>query len=577
EGRQYFSMDFVAGKNLAELVRTNPLPAERAASYVKTIAEAVHFAHQRGTLHRDLKPQNVLIDADDRPRITDFGLAKRVETESSLTRTGDVLGSPSYMPPEQAESRSDRVGPQSDVYSLGAILYELLTGRPPFRGATTWETICQVLQTPPVSPRRLNPNVPQDLETICLKCLEKQPERRYHSARELAEELDRFLNHEPIHARPISLVRRSEFWARRHPWAIASVTSFLVIGLAFVSYGLWAQNRFLVWLQTHPDYVRAPGPWTERLEVVDDIGSLLWVVIGFAFALTVMRRAKFDRARRAGKLGSPGLPLNTSAHPPSRRWMLTVGILSGVGIVYGFFVLGMLAETFVWEGWRKFSDVGTTYLLFWVSITALMDVVRNARLRAYGSNDRPVSPQDEKAIREAIAVGDFIAAIRLHRRASGASLPDAYDYVHRIAREYEAKHPGEIAARARLLYGVRPKRLIVGMVIEVAILAAILFFLATPERARWALEFIASGFAGFVLASINKRASKNRWFAIGLVVSPVIISAELSSRFWSPQHYVFGAFFAGLFAGIFLFRVAYAKFPTVQPANSRESRPTSPD
>jgi tRNA A-37 threonylcarbamoyl transferase component Bud32 len=575
EGHQYYSMDFVAGKNLGELVRENPLSAGQAASYVKTIAEAVHFAHQRGTLHRDLKPQNVLIDADDRPRITDFGLAKRVEADSGVTRTGDVVGSPSYMPPEQAGSRPDRVGPHSDVYSLGAVLYELLTGRPPFRGATSWETICQVLQTPPVSPRKLNPAVPQDLETICLKCLEKEPERRYHSTQELAAELDRFLKHEPIQARPISLMRRSEFWARRHPWAIASVASFLVIGLAFVSYGLWAQNRLLVWRQTHPDYVRAPGPWTERLDVVDEIGSSLWMVIGFAFALTVMRRAQFERARRAGKLGSPGPHLNPSAQPPSRRWMLAVGMLSGVGIVYGFFSLGMITETFVWEGWRKFSDVGNTYLLFWMSTTALMDVIRNARLRAYGSSTHPPLPEDEKAIREAIVEGDFIAAIRLYRRASGASLADAYEYVHGIARDFEAKHPGEIAARARLMLGVRPKRLIVGLVVEAAILAAILFFLAAPERARWALEFIASGFAGFVLASINKRASKNRWFAIGVIVSPIIISAELASRFWSPQHYVFGAFFVGLMAGLLLFRVAYARRPVVQPMNSRESRPTS--
>ena len=198
EGQQYFSMDFVAGKNLADLVRGNPLSAERAAAYVQTIAEAIHFAHQRGILHRDLKPQNVLIDAEDRPRITDFGLAKRVETDSGLTRTGDVIGSPSYMPPEQASSCPDEVGPHSDVYSLGAILYELLTGRPPFRGATTWETICQVLQTPPVSLRKLNPAVPRDLETICLKCLEKSPAKRFGSAHELAEELERFLHGERI-------------------------------------------------------------------------------------------------------------------------------------------------------------------------------------------------------------------------------------------------------------------------------------------------------------------------------------------------------------------------------------------
>ena len=146
EGQQYFSMDFVAGSNLADFARRNPLPPERTAAFVQTIAEAVHFAHERGILHRDLKPQNILIDADERPRITDFGLAKRVETDSGLTRTGDVIGSPSYMPPEQAASLADEVGPHSDVYSLGAILYELLTGRPPFQAATAWETICQVLQ-----------------------------------------------------------------------------------------------------------------------------------------------------------------------------------------------------------------------------------------------------------------------------------------------------------------------------------------------------------------------------------------------------------------------------------------------
>jgi serine/threonine protein kinase len=213
EGQQYFSMDFVPGKNLAELGLGSPLSAERAASYVQTIAEAIHFAHERGILHRDLKPQNVLIDADDRPRITDFGLAKRVETDSGLTRTGDVIGSPSYMPPEQADSRPDEVGPESDVYSLGAILYELLTGHPPFRAATALETLCQVIQSPPVSLRKLNPAVPRDLETICLKCLEKSPAQRFQSAHELAEDLGRYLHGERI----LSSSRRLEP-ARTRRW-----------------------------------------------------------------------------------------------------------------------------------------------------------------------------------------------------------------------------------------------------------------------------------------------------------------------------------------------------------------------
>ncbi len=247
EGQQYFSMDFVAGQNLAELVRGNPLSAERAAMYVKTIAEAVHFAHQRGILHRDLKPQNVLIDADDRPRITDFGLAKRVETDSGLTRTGDVIGSPSYMPPEQASSCPDEVGPQSDVYSLGAILYELLTGRPPFRGATTWETICQVLQTPPVSLRKLNPAVPRDLETICLKCLEKSPPKRFGSAHELAAELERFLHGERI----LSSSRRLEP-ARMGMWMGWGALIGAVVCVVLGAIG-WPPQSFLSTSMTNPE------------------------------------------------------------------------------------------------------------------------------------------------------------------------------------------------------------------------------------------------------------------------------------------------------------------------------------
>ena len=159
---------------------------------LKTISDAVKYAHQRGILHRDLKPQNVLLDERGQPRITDFGLAKKVDQDSGLTASGAVMGSPAYMSPEQARGQQDRIGPQCDVYSLGAILYEMLTGQPPFRGETIMATLREVIEFPPVPPSKLNPNVSKDLETICLKCLEKQPERRYASARMLAEELDRF-------------------------------------------------------------------------------------------------------------------------------------------------------------------------------------------------------------------------------------------------------------------------------------------------------------------------------------------------------------------------------------------------
>ena len=175
EGQQFFVMDYVAGPSLARLVGHQPLPARRAAGYLKTVAEAIHYAHERGILHRDLKPSNVLIDANDQPRVTDFGLARRFEGDSQLTLTGQVLGSPNYIPPEQALGKRGKVSRQSDVYALGAMLYHLLTGRPPFQGETVTDTLQQVLNTEPLAPRLLNPSVPRDLETICLKCLEKEP------------------------------------------------------------------------------------------------------------------------------------------------------------------------------------------------------------------------------------------------------------------------------------------------------------------------------------------------------------------------------------------------------------------
>ena len=211
-------MDYVEGLTLAQLVAKGPLPARQAATYLKTIAEAIHFAHERNVLHRDLKPSNVLIDsATDQPRVTDFGLAKRLEAETELTLSGQVLGSPNYMSPEQAVAKRGTVGKRSDVYSLGAILYHLLTGRPPFQGETLTDVLHQVVNNDPLAPRLLTPRVPHDLETICLKCLEKEPARRYQTAQELADELGRFLRDEPIQARPVTRVERAWRWCRRKP------------------------------------------------------------------------------------------------------------------------------------------------------------------------------------------------------------------------------------------------------------------------------------------------------------------------------------------------------------------------
>ena len=231
EGQLYFSMDYIEGQSLAALVRDHPLPAETAARHVKTAAEAIHYAHRQGFLHRDLKPSNILIDEANQPRITDFGLAKRMDSDSRLTITGAVLGTPSYMSPEQAAGKSDQVGPASEVYSLGAILYELLTRRPPFQAATPLDTVLLVLNSEPVSPRLLAPRLNRDLETISLKCLEKERRRRYQSAQELADDLDRYLNGKPILARPINRVNRAWRWCRRNPWpAVATASLVLLAG-----------------------------------------------------------------------------------------------------------------------------------------------------------------------------------------------------------------------------------------------------------------------------------------------------------------------------------------------------------
>ncbi len=239
DGRHFFSMDYVEGGNLAQLVRDGPIPSTRAAQCVKTIAEAIHYAHERGILHRDLKPSNVLVDRDGHLHVTDFGLAKRldIKSETDLTLTGQVLGSPNFMPPEQAAGRHRELTPAADVYSLGALLYHLMTGRPPFLGENVPATLRLVAETEPIPPRLLAPTLPGDLETVCLKCLEKEPGKRFASARELADELRRFLNDEPIHARPVGRWEKFHRWTRRHPViaALTGIIGLLLFAVALIS------------------------------------------------------------------------------------------------------------------------------------------------------------------------------------------------------------------------------------------------------------------------------------------------------------------------------------------------------
>jgi tetratricopeptide (TPR) repeat protein/tRNA A-37 threonylcarbamoyl transferase component Bud32 len=229
-GLPYFTLELIGGGSLAHKLRGGPLSAATAARLLEQLAQGIHAAHQRGIVHRDLKPDNVLLAEDGTPKITDFGLAKRVEVGDGLTVTGAIMGTPSYMAPEQAlgKTKSKEVGPPADIYALGAILYEMLTGRPPFRAESTLDTLQQVLNQEPVPPTRLQPRVSRDLETICLKCLRKEPGQRYASALALSEDLQRFAAGKPILARPIGRLRRLARWARRAPLAAALLGAFLM-------------------------------------------------------------------------------------------------------------------------------------------------------------------------------------------------------------------------------------------------------------------------------------------------------------------------------------------------------------
>jgi hypothetical protein len=224
EGQHYFSMGFVEGQSLSQRLTDGPLQSREAAVLMAAVADAIEYAHQCGVIHRDLKPGNILLDQKGNPRVTDFGLAKKLEGDSGLTGSGQIMGTPSYMPPEQAGGKRAAVGPAADVYALGATLYALITGRPPFQAATAMDTVLQVVSDEPVPPRRLNASIPRDLETICLKCLEKESGRRYAGAAALAADLRRFLAGEPIAARPVTRLERLAKWARRKPTLAAAYT-----------------------------------------------------------------------------------------------------------------------------------------------------------------------------------------------------------------------------------------------------------------------------------------------------------------------------------------------------------------
>lgn len=257
-GRHFFAMEFIAGQSLATIIARQPLPAEQAARWMIAIARAVDHLHAAGLIHRDLKPSNILIDSECEPMVTDFGLAKMFDSAGSTTGTGAILGTPSYMSPEQASGRNSQVGVQSDVYSLGAMLYEMLTGRPPFREANPLDTLIQVLEGEPQRIRQLAAATPLELELICFKCLEKEPARRYASAGALAADLTRYLRGETVEARPRGLFKIAHEWSRRQPGLASRLavlfpvmliiqTYYLISGVSLSTH-LWVTSLLALWM-----------------------------------------------------------------------------------------------------------------------------------------------------------------------------------------------------------------------------------------------------------------------------------------------------------------------------------------
>jgi serine/threonine protein kinase len=246
-GMPFLSLEFCSGGSLARNIAVSPMSATDAAGLVEKLARGIHAAHERGVIHRDLKPANILLAEDGTPKITDFGLAKKVDSEASLTSSGAIMGTPSYMAPEQASGRSKHVGPQADVYALGAVLYALLTTRPPFKAETPVETVMQVISIDPIPPTRWQPDLPHAIETICLKCLQKDPQQRYQTAEALADDLRRFLASELIRAHPTTVMDGLKRSLRRWPALVAltGCCAFLLLLCVPTLVGLWlsAENR----------------------------------------------------------------------------------------------------------------------------------------------------------------------------------------------------------------------------------------------------------------------------------------------------------------------------------------------
>jgi tRNA A-37 threonylcarbamoyl transferase component Bud32 len=562
DGQHYFSMDFVDGQNLAEHGEGKPLPARQAAELIATIADAVQFAHQRGILHRDLKPQNVMLDQRGTPHLTDFGLAKRMDLDSSLTQDGAVLGSPSYMAPEQAQGRLDRVGPHTDVYALGAILFEMLSGRAPFRGDSPAETMMRVISDAPGSLAKLDPPVPRDLETICLKALEKEPARRYPTARDFADDVRRFLAQEPILARPASALRKAQSWVRRRPWTLAAAAALLVIVMACVIFGLIEQTRFLRAQQLHPGTVRWPGNHTAAMR---DLGAISAV----AFATLLWTHLLVQKSAR--RLASWSQLFDAKMHWQPRR-AIPPGLAAGAGLIalavvaYAVFLLGRVISAFVWDGTIGWSEMIMLYPMFWFGFSVLAVSARS--LSGQDGASLPVLPPETLAqVENDIRAGEYHPAIkRVRDSAAGASFATARETVEQIAARLETAAPGTlIAPHARRGFNVQ------GALLCAAAESLLLLILWETVPPRQPIPFLMEFGAQFLLGVSIMLTLRVKGFGRRfLIVLPAVVAMMANEIYLKPRYPGFdfhaGPHLTGLLFGCVLMVAAWSRPRALPPA-----------
>jgi tRNA A-37 threonylcarbamoyl transferase component Bud32 len=570
DGQHYYSMDYVEGRDLGALVReSGPMPPTRAAECLQTIAEAVHFAHQRGTLHRDLKPQNVLMDAAGVPRITDFGLAKFVERDDSLTHTGAVMGSPSYMPPEQAAGHLDQVGPHSDVYALGAILYELLTGRPPFRAETAMATMRQVMESDPVSPRKLNATVPPDLETICLKCLEKNPARRYHSAQALAEELGRFRKHEPIQALPASAVRNVESWLRQHPWTLMAAASSVVLVLAGLLF--WQYER-VEFLENRPLVtnlaVGHPGLLGQELKTWNNACFLVYLSTVFAFVFFKLHQAK----------GLKQVSLRPTGYAPyrpvSQRLRAVCGLIGAAALGFTVLYFAKLVQVSVWEGTQGSSPWFVGYASFYFSLTLLFLMVRDYQKFVHGLPSRTFSAEQLVPLNKAILDGDIVSAIKQYRLLSPeSSLAQAQNFVRifrrRFAPELVAQHPDIFASSPKPKpWDLNWLLMCICLVVELVVLACYWMVMPRVEPTGILVAFAAGFLSGAaIILSLRLKGALMKFLVLLGVVLCGALAGLATPKDFHEGSYVGGLAFGACVIGFGFIRKRRKSTPGKRPLN----------